>query len=306
MEAPEVHRLFELLGRHIEAYAEATETFHLAPISSGSKAAQEIADYPDWPVRDAWTLPHLPLCIAEDHLRHIGAAARTPKLVFGTITSGRIALETSARAYWLLGDPDLDARRRVARYYAFRLSDLARNRTLAATLTHAFGPEVVREAQEQLDHVVAAAERFGFRVPVPKKGLRDPVEVAGEALPSPTKLAGIAMSERDTQWGERLYDRGSAILHGRPSGLFSVRSTEIPSLGTEEAGISLRAVHKSTTDVALAAAAPVLTHATAVQRMADATGNILDPAWHATRGQLVERLRGHLKAAEERARAGTP
>jgi hypothetical protein len=68
-----VHRLFLLLARQVEAYADASEPLHGAPITPGSLAARQIEQAPELPVLDAWTAPHLLLVVTEDHLRLLAA-----------------------------------------------------------------------------------------------------------------------------------------------------------------------------------------------------------------------------------------
>lgn len=281
----QVHREFEMLARRVLYYVEASIRIHeLRPVP-GCLEDREAAAHPDWPVREAWTTPHLLLSSCEEHLRLVAAAATAPRVALGVVTAGRTAHEAAARALWLL-EPGTDVGTRCARYYSMRLSGLFRHAEVGRRL----GRDAHADALQQLRRVKREASARGFRVG--KIGAHTAVD--DQVLPTATELAGLGLDEA-TEWGQVLYDRASAVAHGSMAGLLSM-ADDADSAPDEQGMVMLR-FRLGAVDVALSAAAAVLTHQAACQRLAAGLGHELDPRWHSCLGQLMLRVRAHLGAA---------
>ena len=132
-----------------------------------SEAARERANrergtdgpWGDRPVRAAYTAAALYLESVLQCMRAMGAALTTDTTHYVPYCLARAAMEAGSQAFWLL-EPDIGARRRVARFMLIRASG-ARNRAEEVSLTDPASAGMYGETPEQLD---AEAVRLGLRL----------------------------------------------------------------------------------------------------------------------------------------------
>lgn len=123
-----------------------------------------------------------------------------PYLSLASWTTLRMILESAALSSWLL-DPSVDPMTRVRRSFAHRFKGLMERKGIAKSMS----PDDLREAERQLNALVASADALGFPLLFDKKNQRNG---AGERMPNSTNLVTDILGQG------QLYKILSAFVHG--------------------------------------------------------------------------------------------
>jgi len=142
------------------------------------------------------------LVSSADHLRALGELVAEGKFSFAPLTCGRIVLEASSIATWLL-DLNIDSTKRVARSYAIQYSSLCEQRKIG-------NAKKVEKIEVRLDELESEALSLGYKT---IKNRNDKRIGIGTNKPSYTKLI-------ENQFGEgKLYRLLSGLVHSDPINL---------------------------------------------------------------------------------------
>lgn len=131
----------------------------------------------------------------------------------------RGALETAAISCWL-GSPDLDARQRVSRSYAFRYACLYQQERFARLHVSV---QAAREVTARIDALERDALFLGFPKVVDKKGKRSGL---AEEMPSYTDLVGEVLGRAKD------YRLLCAVTHGNPWAMTELGFAKVDELGS--------------------------------------------------------------------------
>lgn len=267
-----------LIARRMNAYVDASAQARGQRPSPSSQVATDVRDNQQLPMREVWLASDGLLTVVEDHLRLLAAAVEAPHVTLGVITAGRLALELAAQAYWLT-EPELTATERAGRYFSYLISDAHRTADFYSKAGDKMGAEAGRVAAADRDRHVDRARAAGLDV----GKLASTTTVAKESVPRATANAGVALGD-DAWMGSLLYERASAVVHGRLSGLLN-HSDDAEGTDREE-GIARRSLRLTNGDLGLAISTPVMTHHATMTNLMKSKGQLVDPRWGATHHQL--------------------
>jgi hypothetical protein len=175
------------------------------------------------PVLEAYHMAELRLVVTADHVGTLAGLLKNAESVYAVSALARTALETSARAAWLL-DPRIDGLTRGCRgmtelLYAFREE--------AKYSIPTFHPLV----RKRIGGLVAGAESASIEV-FRHRHSNEPLHF-GEPRPGATDVIRAFMDSA----GELAYRELSAIAHGNPTAL--LRQTEVVPDHEHPAGVPL-------------------------------------------------------------------
>jgi hypothetical protein len=163
----------------------------------------------DWarePVTMAYGFGFMRLGVAGDDLSSLAQLLRKREPhAFGTATLARGVVEASARG-WHLFDPDIGARKRVARAMSERLYSMSETLKLRQSEARR------RSTIEKMRVVATSATDHGFEVKLDKEGL--PIGI-DKRMPDATGVVEQAFGEA----GKALYRELSAVAHGTAYGV---------------------------------------------------------------------------------------
>jgi hypothetical protein len=188
------------------------------------------------PVSAALDAAQLMVAAAEDV---IGAMLRVVEAdtasIFAPQVLSRSALELLGRARWL-ADPEIETRRRIARYMTERIYSVAELRKIHPSR---------KEHSDRIQRMILEeAERQGFR----KLSVKGRPPAIGEPRPSQTEaIASLMLDSATANAGTTLMRYYSAVTHGTLWGLLqSAREPveDIPGLGRQ-----MRGLRVSTTEI---------------------------------------------------------
>jgi hypothetical protein len=269
-----MHKLEEdsqLLATHLANYVTHSHPLHSFHAPESSPASRAVDSWPDLPVTDLWTLDHILLASAEDHLRLLSIALYTSSVSVAALTVGRAAQENAARAYWLI-EPGLPLQTHVARHYALLLTDL----THKLRAMQGVDDEGHANVSRTLTTVIEHAREAGFQV---NKVTRR-IEVNGERAPDSRRLALIGLLEEDQGAGSYQFSLSSSIAHG--SGLGVMELCDV----TDWDRFSL-VLRLTSGDAAVAVSAGVLAHGLAYRELSRLFGFQPPREWSSARAELL-------------------
>jgi hypothetical protein len=154
-----------------------------------------------WPFQSSLLL----LIVSGDHLGSMGALCNLPARLFGVHVLARSAVETAARAWWLL-DPVLEADEHLARSLTIELSAARELSKAEASFETEFG-----NGQDLIESTSTLASQLGLPVLVDRS---DQPYAVGTPLPNSTELIGNFMSTVGVQRGSGLFRYWSGVAHG--------------------------------------------------------------------------------------------
>jgi hypothetical protein len=247
----------EGLARLIRATEELVEPWG-GQAAVDSRAVAEIAEEAKYQGQSPWDstpatgahgLAQLLITGALDHARALVVLLgqqRAP--VYAHIVVARAVLEHAAKAWWLF-DPEIDARKRIARGVNERLLSFS----LTANLPL---PDVEREkARDRLAALVAEAERLGFQKVQSRRG-RPPAVV--EDRPTQTELVRRLLRDGDdVSLGGLVYAYFSAVAHGTLFGLGQSLTTNAPGI-PQVPGVTMAAVYTGSQDLVTVLTAAII------------------------------------------------
>jgi len=284
-------RTLVMFSRRLRQYLDAwTPLFDDAP-SPSSQMAREIADHPALPMLEVWTTPNLLIGAAVDHLSLIVAGLDAPQVTVSLLTTARNALELAATAHWLL-DPTQTVTERAARHFVHELNDRVRTWDLVnesiRTNDGVFTTDNLAAVTTARDAARARAYTAGLSV---DKMTANSV-VSGVRAPVPRVKVGLSLGE-DAHLAGLLYERDSAILHGRFTSILQ-HTTTVDAPGPLQPGMVLQRMTVDSTDLALAITVPTVVLTTVLSALARARGWHVDPRVEETSRQLKNTVRPHL------------
>ncbi len=218
----------------------------------------------DWssnPGLDSTLAARLLVTSATDHLQSLAAVLRMPGGggIFGTYTVARGALETSARAWDLLG-PGLPIRERVRRHMNERLHSLNEARALLSGIdgTHA-------QQDDQEEKILRSAKQHSFEVHRARK-----YKAAYLDTPRPRvgSLADVCLQAYtgEKQFGHMVYRLLSAHAHGVSYGLLQLLGPPEDLQQATRPGVVAQQVRHSSIEVATRLLVPLVVYTAMMQR----------------------------------------
>lgn len=222
-----MEQLRQLLLTGVPELMQIQRANHYYPVM-GSIAMGELADSPRWaaawgnkPVADVLSIASMQMAAAGDHVRSLANLLNEPG-AYATAAVARAALETAARAFWLL-DPAIGVRVRIARGMTLRLHSLRESLKLPLQ------DSVRRHVQDRIRRIVDGAKTKGLQSGPPGGGK---VVWILKPMPSATDAVGDLFPGSDL--GQTAYRDLSAAAHGTLWGLVSMLETRGDPVGVHD------------------------------------------------------------------------